>query len=265
MPIEHSRPRISAVLNTYNAAEYLDEVLLALAGFDEIVVVDMQSDDATKEIANRHGARIVEHEPCGICEPARNAAIQAATSDWVLIVDADEIVPEALRDYLYETAASSDAPDALKIPRRNSFMGREMKCLYPDYVTRFARKDAIFWPPEIHSTPVVSGRVIEIPAKRKDLALLHLEKNTVASRLEKMMRYSGKEVERRGPKKFRLLAYVFKPFARFFRSFVLKGGWRDGQAGLLWAILEAQYKIATMEQQEELALRLKTSSEGTNP
>ena len=86
-------PRISAVLNTYNAAEHLDEVLDALHGFDEIILVDMHSTDETRAIATRHGARIIDFERCGICEPARNAAIQAASNPWVLIVDADEIVP----------------------------------------------------------------------------------------------------------------------------------------------------------------------------
>ena len=136
-------PRISAVLNTYNAAEHLDEVLDALHGFDEIILVDMHSTDETRAIATRHGARIIDFERCGICEPARNAAIQAASNPWVLIVDADEIVPPALRDYLYKLISSPNPPAALRLPLRNYFMGCEMHCLYPNYITRFARRDAI--------------------------------------------------------------------------------------------------------------------------
>ncbi len=119
-------PRISAVLNTYNAAEHLDEVLDALHGFDEIILVDMHSTDETRAIATRHGARIIDFERCGICEPARNAAIQAASNPWVLIVDADEIVPPALRDYLYKLISSPNPPAALRLPLRNYFMGCEM-------------------------------------------------------------------------------------------------------------------------------------------
>lgn len=247
------KARISAVLNTFNAAEHLDTVLDSLAGFDEIVLVDMHSEDATREIAAAHGARVVDFERCGICEPARNAAIQAASHPWVLIVDADEVVTPQLREYLYETAEGTAPPAALRIPRINSFMGREMHCLYPDYVTRFARKDAIFWPPTIHAAPQVDGRIDTVPSKCRELALVHLEKNSVASRLEKMDRYTAKEVERRGPKRYGPLAYAFKPFGRFFRSYVLKGGWRDGHAGFLWATLEAQYKLATISRQDEEA------------
>ena len=192
-------PRISAVLNTYNAAEHLDEVLDALHGFDEIILVDMHSTDETRAIATRHGARIIDFERCGICEPARNAAIQAASNPWVLIVDADEIVPPALRDYLYKLISSPNPPAALRLPLRNYFMGCEMHCLYPNYITRFARRDAIDWPPIIHAKPVIAGRIGSIPSRRKELAMIHLAKNTVESRLEKLERYTSREVERRGP------------------------------------------------------------------
>lgn len=243
--------RISVVMNTYNAEAFLPRVMESVKGFDEIVVVDMHSTDRTRDIARGYGARIVDHERCGICEPARNAAIQAATNPWVLIVDADEEVPSSLRDYLYETVSHSDAPDAIKIPRVNSFMGREMRCLYPDYVTRFARKDRIYWPPVIHAAPEVNGRVKCIPRDMRNLALIHLEKNDVASRLEKLDRYTKQEVVRRGARKYGKPGYLIKPFGRFFRSYVLKGGWRDGRPGFIWGILEAQYKIATMLRQEE--------------
>lgn len=78
-------------------------------------------------------------------------------------------------------------------------MGCEMHCLYPNYITRFARRDAIDWPPIIHAKPVIAGRIGSIPSRRKELAMIHLAKNTVESRLEKLERYTSREVERRGP------------------------------------------------------------------
>jgi glycosyltransferase involved in cell wall biosynthesis len=245
---------ISVVMNTYNAEKCLPQVLEALQRFDEIVLVDMHSTDNTRSIARSYGARIVDFEHCGICEPARNTAIQAASNPWVLIVDADELVPDELRNYLYATVGrGSEAPAALQLPRRNRFMGREMHCLYPDYVTRFARKDAIRWPEEIHSQPVVDGRVERIDSSRRDLALIHLEENSVASRLEKVERYTLNELHRRGPHRYGAGAYVLKPLGRFFRSYVLKGGWRDGHAGFVWALLEAHYKLTTLLRQDEAA------------
>ena len=86
---------ISVVINTYNAEEHLREVLDAVKGFDEIVVCDMESTDSTTDIARRYGCKIVTFPKAGhkSAEPARTFAIQSASSEWVLVVDADEIIP----------------------------------------------------------------------------------------------------------------------------------------------------------------------------
>ena len=96
--------KISVVINTYNAALYLNEVLDSVKDFDEIVVCDMESTDDTVRIAKEKGCKVVNFAKgdISICEPARNFAIQSAKYDWVLVVDADEIVTPALRSYLYE-------------------------------------------------------------------------------------------------------------------------------------------------------------------
>lgn len=244
-------PRISAVLNTFNAATHLEEVLRALQGFDEIVVCDMYSEDNTVQIAERFGARVINHERCSICEPARNAAIQAASCPWVLIVDADEIVPDELRRYLYEQIKRPDAPAALRLPRKNYFMGRFMQCLYPDYIVRFARRDSIDWPSTIHAQPRIDGPIETIPKERTDLAFVHLADNRISSRLQKTDLYTSQEVARRGARKYGYAAYVVKPFFRFFHTYVQKGGFRDGIPGLIWAILNAFYKFITLAKQEE--------------
>ena len=98
-----SRPKITAIVQTYNAAEHLDICLTALKRFDEILVVDMESTDDTVAIAERHGARVIvkERGPHRIVEAYRDFAIKAATNDWVLVVDADEIVTPALAAFLY--------------------------------------------------------------------------------------------------------------------------------------------------------------------
>ena len=93
---------ITVVINTYNAARHLATVLEAVKGFDEVLVCDMESTDNTFEIAKSYGCRVVIF-PKGahrIVEPARQFAIDQARCPWVLVVDADEIVPAALRNYL---------------------------------------------------------------------------------------------------------------------------------------------------------------------
>ena len=84
---------ISVVINTYNAEEHLEKVVKAVQDFDEVLVCDMESTDHTVEIARRMGCRVVTFPKAHhtIVEPARNFAIQSATSPWVLVVDADGI------------------------------------------------------------------------------------------------------------------------------------------------------------------------------
>ena len=93
--------RISVVINTYNAEQHLEEVLQSVTGFDEVVVCDMESTDHTLDIARRYGCHIVTFPKANhkSAEPARTFAIQSATSPWVLVVDADELVTRELREY----------------------------------------------------------------------------------------------------------------------------------------------------------------------
>ena len=116
---------ISVVINTYNAEKHLKAVLEAVKNFDEIVICDMESTDQTLDIARSYNCKIVTF-PKGnlrIVEPARQFAIDKASSPWVLVVDADEVVTPELRKYLYDAIRKDSCPDAIAIPRKNYFMG----------------------------------------------------------------------------------------------------------------------------------------------
>lgn len=235
--------RISAVVNTYNACEHLDEVLTALGGFDEIVLCDMESTDGTLEIARRHGCKIVTF-PKGninIVEPARNCAIRAASCEWVLVVDADEIVTPELRDYLYRRVRRGDCPDALNVPMVNRFMGK-FSNTPPDYHVRFFRRDKADWPPTIHSKVRIDGRTEKMPGNLKNVHFLHLADASMHERIEKLDRYTDRELERRRSKNWGLGALIFRPLWFFIRSYVMKQGFRDGKRGLIRAYLQGAYQ-----------------------
>ena len=245
MKTEH---RISIVINTYNAEAHLQAVLDAASGFDEIVVCDMQSTDHTVEIAQSRGCRVVTFEKCGytIVEPARQFAIDSAAYPWVLVLDADELVTPALKNYLYGHIRRLDCAEGIAIPRKNYFMGRFMHASYPDYILRFFRKDVTRWPPLIHASPIVTGQVIRIPRARKDLAFEHLANDTIAMRCQKTNVYSDNEVGRRMNKRYGTGALIGRPLFRFFRSYILKGGIRDGVPGLIYAAWEAIYQFTVV-------------------
>ena len=240
--------KISVVINTYNAERGLEQVLEAVKDFDEVLICDMESTDKTLDIARKHGCRIVtfpkaDHKSA---EPARTFAIQSAANPWVLVVDADEIMTPELKEYLYRRIKEDDCPDGLYIPRKNYFMGRFMRCHYPDHILRFFRKDKTHWPPIIHCTPVVNGHVEKIPAKNKELAFEHLANDTVADIVRKANIYSENEVPRRRKKNYGVLALLCRPFYRCFKSYIFKQGFRDGMPGFIHAMLEGYYQFVVV-------------------
>ncbi|MDO5383780.1 MAG: glycosyltransferase family 2 protein [Rikenellaceae bacterium] len=173
--------KISVVINTFNSDRFLDQCLRSVEKFDEIVLCDMHSTDGTIAIAEKYGCRIVYHERTGIVEPARNYAIAQAENEWVLVLDSDEVVPDALREYLYRFAETAEQRGyaALKMARKNYFLGRFMHGDYPDYIIRLIRKSKTYWPETIHARPVIDGGIFAIPSRRRELAVEHLANESV--------------------------------------------------------------------------------------
>lgn len=249
---------ISVVINTYNAEKHLERVLESVKSFDEVLVCDMESTDSTLDIASRYGCRIVTF-PRGrynIVEPAREFAIRSASHEWVLVVDADEVVPEGLRRHLYDITSKDNCPDGLFIARKNYFMGRLMHAAYPDYILRFFRKNKTTWPPIIHVQPNVKGRVDRLPRQRMDMAFEHLANDTISDRLRKTDQYTDNELTKKASKHYGAMAFLWRPFFRFFKAYILKGGIRDGIPGFVFAKLEAYYQLVMLSK-----LREKTSND----
>lgn len=237
--------RISVVINTYNASKHLEQVLKSVKGFDEIIICDMESNDCTIEIAKTYSCKIVTFKKgnYNIVEPARNFAIQQASHPWILVVDADEIVPEALKEYLYTQISKPNCPAGFYIPRKNYFMGRFMHCHYPDHILRFFKKEGTVWPPVIHIAPTIQGTIYSIPAMRKDLAFIHLANDSISDIIRKTNEYTQNEVEKKKKKKYGIEAFFYRPFFRFFKTYIIKGGILDGKEGLIKACLEGYYQF----------------------
>ena len=249
----NEKNNISVVINTYNARQHLCEVLEAVKNFDEVVVCDMESTDDTVEIARQYGCRVVTFpkERHTIVEPAREFAIHEAENEWVLVVDADEVVTKELKAYLYQRIAEENCPDGLFIPRKNYFMGRFMRCHYPDHILRFFRKDKTHWPAVIHCSPEVDGRVEKIPAKRKELAFEHLANDTIENIVGKTNHYTRYELSRKQDKQYGSMAFLWRPFFRFFKAYILKGGILDGKPGFIKAVLEGYYQFIFLAKKYE--------------
>lgn len=236
---------ISVVIHTYNSEKYLEECLQSVSTAEEIVICDMHSTDRTIEIAQKYGCKIIYHENLGYADPARNFALSHATKDWTLVLDSDEIVPEALMKYLREETSKPDCPDVFILPRKNYVFGKPMRCLYPNKIIRFFRTGYVTFETQVHVTPnILKGSIYEIDPKHEELALIHYNYDTVESFIARTNRYTTLELDKLVERNFKFsLKYFFlRPLGEVFKRYVLKQGYKDGLHGFLVAFLLGMYK-----------------------
>ncbi|MEK7470722.1 MAG: glycosyltransferase family 2 protein [Patescibacteria group bacterium] len=234
--------KISVVINTLNEAKNLPRAITSIKGLaSEIVVIDMESDDKTAEIAKKLGARVFSHKRVGYVEPARNFGISKAKNEWILILDADEEIPESLSKKLQELIKNPSV-DYFRIPRKNIILGHFMEHTrwWPDYNIRFFRRGFVSWGDEIHSIPVTKGKGEDVKEK-EEYAIIHHNYNSITDYLTKMLRYSeiqSEELMKNG--------YVFewqdlikKPMNEFLSRFFAGEGYKDGIYGLAFSVLQS--------------------------
>jgi glycosyltransferase involved in cell wall biosynthesis len=222
---------LSAVIITRNAASQLDECLRSVRFADEVVVVDSGSSDGTVELAGRGGARVLQKEWLGF-GPQKQFAVRAAAHDWVLCVDADERVSDALRG---EILAELKAPRGFiyAMPRRNRFLGRWLRHGegYPDWSARLFHRAHARWSDD----PVHESVVTDAPVLRLSGDLLHESAETLEKYLDKQNRYTSLQAEslRAAGRHANALHLLLSPLLRFFKYYVLRLGFLDGVPGLV--------------------------------
>lgn len=249
---DNTKARISVVINTYNAEEHLTSTLDSVSDFDEVVVCDMESTDNTVSIAKQMGCKVVTF-PKGdisICELARNFAIRSASNEWVLVLDADEIVANELKQYLYRRVSDGSCPEGLYIPRRNMFLG-EVIHSSDDYQLRMVKRDNVDWPPIIHRPPKINGRIEYIPRKNRNACLYHLDDSRLESRINKMNTYTNYEVDKRSGKRYGVAAFFFRPLWFFLRCMFVQGAIRDGLRGVIRSYMASIYQIVLLSKIKE--------------
>ena len=236
----YSQPTLSAVVITRNEAHNLHDCLQSMKGWvDEIVVVDSQSSDATVAIAQQHGAKIAQPEDWPGFGPQKNRALDMATCDWVLSIDADErVTPELAAEI--KRVLQEDVSVAYKIPRLSSYCGKFIHHAgwQPDYVLRlFKRGKARF------SNDLVHERVLtELQVKALTHHLLHfsyLDFTQVLSKVDAYSSASAKQAFARGKRSSVAKALGHGIWA-FFRTYVIRRGFLDGAHGLALSISNAE-------------------------
>jgi glycosyltransferase involved in cell wall biosynthesis len=222
---------LSVTIITRNAASQLEGCLASVTFAEEVVVVDSGSTDGTVELAARRGARVISKGWLGF-GPQKQFAVESAQHDWVLCLDADESLSEALRESII---AELKAPRGFvyAMPRRNRFLGRWLSHGegYPDWSVRlFHRKHARWGEETVHEKVVTVQPVLRL---RGDL--LHDSAETLEKYLDKQNRYTSLQAEalHASGRRANLLQLVFSPSLRFVKFYVLRLGFLDGVAGLV--------------------------------
>lgn len=230
-PKSPARLPLSVVLITRNAASQIETCLASAAFADDVVVVDSGSEDATCEIAARLGARVVRKDWLGFGRQ-KQFAVEQAAHDWVLCLDADEHVSEALADSIRQALASPVSP-VYRMPRRNRFLGRWLLHGegYPDWSPRlFDRKHARWSDDAVHEKVLYAVTPGTLAGD-----LLHDSAEDLSSYLAKQNRYTSLaagQLYERG-RTAGALKLVFSPVFRFVKFYVLRLGFLDGVPGLI--------------------------------
>ncbi len=234
--------KISATIITFNEERNLPRAIESLRCADEVVVVDSGSIDRTVELAEKLGARVIESPWPGYAKQ-KNVAAESAQHDWILSIDADESLSEALEGEIWRFKKNGPQFDAYTMPRLAQYLGRWIRHSgwYPDLKVRLYDRRKARWTGEfVHESVKVQGSLGHL-----DSNLLHFTCESLSEHLKTMDRYTTLAAEQLLESGERVTwgRLIFEPPWTFFNTYVIKLGFLDGVEGLAIANMAALYNF----------------------
>lgn len=234
--------KISAAIITFNEERNIARVVESLRCCDEIVVVDSGSTDRTVELAAKLGAHVVETSWRGYAGQ-KNYASERCQHDWILSLDADEALSEALEGEIWQIKKNGPEFSAYTMPRMAQYLGRWIlhSGWYPDRKVRlFDRRHAKWVGDFVHESVVAEGPIGHLKS-----SILHFTCSSLSEHLKTMDRYTTlaaeQIIEQKKTVGWRHLA--IDPPWTFFKTYVLQRGFLDGVEGLAIANMAALYNF----------------------
>ncbi len=230
----------SAVIITHNVAETIGPCVEALGKVcDEVLVLDTQSTDGTIEICEKLGAKVVQQEWFGFAK-TKNIGNALARHDWILSIDADEVLSDELIASLKKLQPKIG--EVYSLNRITSYCGQWIRHSgwYPDWKVRLFHRKHVEWQGDfVHETLRIPAdyQIIKLAGK-----LLHYSYKDSADhlrRIEKYARLAAEEQFAKG-KRATFAKRWLSPPARFIRTYFLKLGFLDGRAGLTISLRNAR-------------------------
>lgn len=248
----HLGVTLSVVVITFNEEANLPRTLESVKWADEIVVVDSGSTDRTVEIARSYGAKVFI-EPWKGFAAQKNSALEKATGDWILSLDADEAVSGGLAAAIQRIMDADEdevrSISGLFVARKNFFLGEWIRHggFYPDRKLRLFRKSAgLFENRLVHEDIKVQGKTAALDHffEERDINLVHHAYPTLSSYIEHMDRYSSLGAQmavEKGRSGFSFLDLVVRPMLTFIYNYFFRFGFLDGREGLLLHLYHSVY------------------------
>lgn len=233
-------PPVTVTVITKNEAEALADALTSVSWADELIVVDAESADDTVVIARRFTDRVYVRGWNGYVDQ-KNYAASLASHDWILSLDADERVTPALGGEIRTLLQTEPAAAGYRMPRVSFYMGRWMRTtdMYPDYQLRlYDRRKARWEGMHVHESVRADDPVGYLKNE-----LQHYPYRDLSEHLIRMDRYTtlaARQMHDQG-KRASVPELLFHPPLAFLRNYILKGGVRDGKAGLVISLVNSYY------------------------
>lgn len=225
--------KLSVIIPTFNEEKYLEAALQSVGFADEVIVVDSFSTDKTIEIAQKYTDKILRREFDNFSNQ-KNFALEVATGDWILFLDADERVTHSLESEILETI-SNPKHAGYKITFPHFFMNRFLYH-HSDSVLRLVRREGAHFTGSVHEKLHVNGTIGQL-----DNIMLHFTYKGLNHYIKKKESYAWFQAEQLNEKgkKTTLFHLFFRPTYRFFNSVIIRGSFRDGIPGITVAAIDA--------------------------
>jgi len=237
---------ISAVILTKNEEGRIRRCLEAIKGrVQEIIIIDDESTDATVAIAcDEYGAKVIVHPLKNAFDRQRNLGIEAAGQNWILQMDADEIIPPQTWGAIGEAINAPGQYQGFEILRQDCVGNQPLKHVGGCYQLKIFRKGSGLYKGNIHEGLVLTG-----PVGRINGPIWHYAIDSVAVMIERQNRYSDLESQkflqenpdiRIDEVKKKL---IFKPIKTFIKHYLKRGGYKDGVPGLIWCMIHTLHPM----------------------
>jgi glycosyltransferase involved in cell wall biosynthesis len=235
--------KLSVTIIAFNEENNLKDCLESVKWADEIIIVDSESNDRTIEIAKNYSNKVIIKKWEGF-SIQKSFALANTSNELVLSVDADERVSPELKEEIILLLSSNMEFDGYYIPRRNFFLGKEIKNCgwYPDHQLRlFKKSKTVVDSRKVHEGFLVSGKCGYLKQN-----LIHLTHNSLHEVFKKINEYSTLEAEELfTSKKAKPINIIINPFAAFLSHFIYRKGFKDGVYGLMVSLIHAATKMMT--------------------